>query len=96
MGPLRSTSIPRGLKIRRSVELSSVVARETEANPLSSDMEGVLYLNNQGFYYPKASAHNLGLVDISTSEIVGLLLPHRHRGHFPAQTRQDCTLPITG
>jgi hypothetical protein len=74
-GSITDRSADTGLE-RKEIggELSSIISRETEANPLSSDMEGMFYMNNQGYYYPKAFGHNLSLVDVSTSEILGASL----------------------
>jgi hypothetical protein len=58
-------------------EMSSVISRETEAFPLSSDMEGMLTMDHQGYYSPGPTGHNLGAASIAVTDAVGASL------HFP-------------
>jgi hypothetical protein len=65
---------PTGLESQYGAEMSSVISRATELNPLSSDMEGVLRINNQGFYAPTSTGHNIGLSTDTNAQLLSASL----------------------
>lgn len=65
---------PTGLESQVGVESSSVISRLTERYPLSSDIEGLLRMDHQGYYSPGPSGHNLGLASPLTAELLSASL----------------------
>ncbi|MBV9036311.1 MAG: hypothetical protein JO182_17620 [Acidobacteriaceae bacterium] len=66
--------VPTGLEGLVGAEMSSVIARETEVNPQSSDMEGVLKMGHQGYYVPGSYGHNHNLTNVTISEALSASL----------------------
>jgi hypothetical protein len=63
-----------GLESQYNPEMSSVISRVTERYPLNSDMEGILRVNNQGFYAATSYGHNIGLSTESNAQILSASL----------------------
>ncbi len=68
------SGINTGLENLVGAERSSVISRETEKFPLSADMEGLLVVDNQGFFSPGATGPNLSMSSVLTAEIVSASL----------------------
>ncbi|MGH8064792.1 MAG: hypothetical protein ACRERE_06035 [Candidatus Entotheonellia bacterium] len=63
-----------GLENQVGAELSSVIARETQAFPLPSDMEGLLRVDHQGFYSPRGWGHNNGFSNMALADVLSASL----------------------
>ena len=72
-----------GLESLVGAEMSSVIARETEAYPHSSGMEGVLKLDHQGFYSPTSFGHKRGLATVAVTDALGSSLLNPTPWPFP-------------
>jgi hypothetical protein len=70
VGAFRDTAPYIGLNFV-GAERSSVIARETELYPQSSEMEGVLTMDHQGYYSPAQYGHNLALFDSNDNTFIG-------------------------
>ncbi|HET6673717.1 MAG TPA: hypothetical protein VFG71_00185 [Nitrospiraceae bacterium] len=85
-GSLESTST--GLT-QYAAEMSSIISRETEANPPPSgpgtgaDTEGFLRMNHQGFYSPASFGHRLTLDKTLMSDILSASLLNPTPWPFP-------------
>jgi hypothetical protein len=77
-----TTPLPTGLENVYAAEKSSVIARETEttlmlnAYGISSEVEGILKMDNQGYYSAHAMDYNVGFTSDATADALGAsLLP---------------------
>ncbi len=59
-----------GLQQQTYAEMSSVISRETEANPQPSLMEGFLHMDHQGYYSPGSYTHQFGMAIPSVADAV--------------------------
>ncbi len=69
-----------GLQGETGAEMSSVIARETEKTPLSSELQGFLELGHEGYYRAKQYGHAVGLnhdVQLATGTNAELLSASR-------------------
>ncbi len=76
-------AITTGLESEVGAELSSVISRETELYPLSSDMEGFLEMDHEGYYDAKVYGHNVGLSSVATAEMLSASLRNPTPWPFP-------------
>jgi hypothetical protein len=72
-----------GLETLVGAEMSSVIARENEAYPHSSGMEGILKLDHQGFYSPTSFGHKRGLAKVAVTDALGSSLLNPTPWPFP-------------
>ncbi len=59
-----------GLQAQTYAEMSSIISRETEANPQPSLMEGFLHMDHQGYYSPGSYTHQFGMAMPSVADAV--------------------------
>ena len=59
-----------GLQNQTYAEMSSIISRETEANPQPSLMEGFLHMDHQGYYSPGSYTHQFGMAIPSVADAV--------------------------
>ena len=59
-----------GLQTQTYAEMSSIISRETEANPQPSLMEGFLHMDHQGYYSPGSYTHQFGMAIPAVADAV--------------------------